>query len=74
MLSTDQAPYAAISQLSSEKSKAHILRMLSTWTSFVGRLPEAYEYMRAHCPKKNSRCDESPPKEAEAARTVHIGM
>lgn len=56
ILSTAQAPYASIGQLTGDRAKSRILAMLDVWNAYIVRLPEAYEYARMHCPRKNTPC------------------
>ena len=56
-MSTTQPPYTGLSMLNGDRAKARILSMLGVWTEFVGKLPEAYEYARRHCPRKNTKCE-----------------
>ncbi len=63
-LSTNQPPYSGLNLLSGDRAKTRILGMLNVWTSFVGRLPEAYEYMRTYCPRKTIRCEANTPAQS----------
>jgi hypothetical protein len=72
-LSTNQPPYSGLNLLSSERAKTRILAMLSVWTSFVGRLPEAYEYAQTYCPRKTSVCSASAPAPGKSSTRRPIG-